>query len=119
MYHFGLVQFIALQMLPFQKIVKRPDDEHIQDDTDLLKHQVKLTHCCDEMDDCEDMVLHCYLHGEKNTPTVADEHALRKRIVDFAVDRSDAESRAWNRQRTQFGGGWGHITRRFMMSSMV
>ncbi len=76
MYHFGLVQFVALQMLPFQKIVKRPDDKHIRDDTDLLKHWVKLMHCCDVMDDCEDVVLHCYLHGEKKMPTVTDECAL-------------------------------------------
>ncbi len=53
---------------------------------------------------CEDIILHCTLHGELNAPTIEDEHALRKRLADFAVDRNDFNSRAWNRQRNKFVG---------------
>ncbi len=97
MYHFRLVQFIALQMLPFQKFAKRPDDAHIRDDADLVVHGMKLMRCCEAMDECEDMVLHCCLHGEKiKLPTIVDEHQLRQRVAMFALDQTDAESHAWN-----------------------
>ena len=95
LYHFHLVQFIALQMLPFQKFAKQPDDAHIRDDADLVVHGVKLMRCCKAMDECEDVVLHCCLHGEKiKPPTIMDEHQLWQRVAMFVLDWTDAESHA-------------------------
>ncbi len=69
-------------MFPFKVLQHLPlAEEHIDDNYDLVKHEVKLWPCCDNLGPCEDIILHCVLHGETGMLTVEDEHRLQAKIV--------------------------------------
>ncbi len=75
-------------MFPFKSLHRLPmGDEPVRDDYDLVKFEVKLKPCCDQLGQCRDVVLHCLLHGQMPVPSEEDEGTLRTKLIGILQDK--------------------------------
>ncbi len=62
-------------------------DDPVRDDYDLVKFEVKLKPCCDQLAECRDVVLHCLLHGQMAVPSEEDEGKLHTKLIGILQDK--------------------------------